>query len=675
MTDKTQYLIFDWETRSHVDLKKSGAYVYAKDPTSEILCVAYRLGTRETLRQVKTRAFSPLLGPVGQAPEYGDFITALLDPEVMLTAHNAYFERVITEHVFAGRLLGNHRNLAAAISKPSRWLCTASLAAALALPRSLEGAGSALGLKVQKDMDGRKLLLKMCKPRKATKTRAVGWHETPDDLAKLMAYCVRDVDVETELFLRLPPLNTTERKVWELDQTINLRGFEVDRDLVATVLDLVAEESVALDAETATLTGGTVRTTKQRDATLEFLQSESVFLPDLTAKTVDDALAEGVATGKAKRLLEIRQSMSKSSTAKFEAFERRSIGDGRCRDNLLYHGASTGRFAGQGVQIQNLPRPHIKDTNQAAEIIREGDLELVRLLYGNPMAVFSSCARSVIVAPKGKTFYCADYASIEVRTLFWAANHEAGLRAFYKNAPMYEEMAASIYGIDVGSVNHTQRQLGKKVVLGSGYGLGFRKFHQSCRDDGLEISEDVARASIDTYRRVHSPVVKLWSNLERAAIAATLNPGKRYTINRTAWFVSGKFLYCELPSGRRLAYYGPEVKQELPKWGGDEKRPVLYHWGSNPTTKQWEFSGTYGGRLTENVASAIARDLMAEAMLRVETKGYQVVLSVHDELLAECDEGKGSVEGFENLMSELPPWAKGLPVKAAGWSGGRYKKG
>jgi Mesyanzhinovviridae DNA polymerase I len=665
-----RYLILDYETRSEADLKKVGAWEYSKHPSTEILCAAWRIGTREELKNALIQSWAPTRNPSGLV----SLLHSLVNPEINLVAHNALFEQVITRNV-----LRKYSPISIQINKitpnniPSeRWICTAAMASAMALPRSLEGACQALNLPVQKDMEGRRLILKMCKPRKATKKNSAKWHESEEDLRRIIEYCKTDVEAETELFLAVPQLNPTERKIWVLDQKINLRGFQVDRKLINATLQMIEEETKKLNKETEAMSFGTLGSTTQRNEVLKWLEAEKVFLPDLRAKTVKDALKTGLADGDAKRMLQIRQAVSKTSTAKYTAFEMRSRTDSRVRDILVYHAATTGRWGGAGVQPQNFPRGNIKNTTQAAEILREGDLELIRLLYGDPMSAFSSCLRSVIKAPEGREFFCADYNAIEARVLFWVAKHAAGLKAFRDNRDLYREMAAVIHDKEQDEINDLERFVGKGVILGCGYGMGWKKFVQTCASQGQIVQDEIAQKAISLYRKVHHPVPTLWSNLEKAAIAAVLNRGKKYTINRTSWWVEGKFLFCELPSKRRLSYYGPEVRYVPTPW--DEKRPVLYHWSVNSVTRKWELGKTWGGVLTENVVQAIARDLMAEAMLRIEDSGYQISLSVHDELLAEREKEKGSVEEFEKLMAILPAWAEGCPVKVKGWVGPRYRK-
>lgn len=668
-------MILDYETRSEADLKKTGAYEYSCHPTTQILCASWRIGTRVELRdQMREKKRPYVWSQAFKDMKPDGLIRGLFDPSIKVVAHNALFEQVITRNVLSRRLTNPDDVMALSTLPHERWVCTAAGAASLAFPRNLEGAASAAKLPVQKDMDGRRLILKYCKPRKPTKNNSAKWHSSARDLRRIMQYCMSDVDAETYLFLYLPDMNPTERAVWLLDQKINFRGFLADRELVKKVLTMIDHETTHLNEETNDMTFGSLVSTTQRDGVLRWLEAEGVHLPDLRAKTVADALREGMVDGEAKRMLQIRQAISKTSTKKYQAFESRSRTDGRVRDILVYHAASTGRWGGSGVQPQNFPRGSIVDTTIAAEVLRLGDIELVRMLYGNPMDVFSSCLRSVIMAPEGKELFCADYAAIEARVLMWVSDDLDGLKAFRENRKIYEEMAMLIYDLErIEDVTKSQRQVGKQSELGCGYGMGWKKFVQTCKSFGIEIDDETAQVAVRAYRNKHHPVVSCWTNIERAAIFAVGAKGKKkFRMNKTTWWTDSEFLWCELPSGRRLAYYGPEIRYEMTPW--DEKRPVLYHWGVNSLTKKWEQSGTYGGRLVENVVQAISRDLMADAMLRIEDMGYNIVLSVHDELLAERSIGTGNLNEFESLMAKTPAWAAGCPVKVEGWQGMRYRK-
>lgn len=654
------YCVIDYETFSEADLKKVGAYEYSVHPSTEIICAAWRIGTRKQLRAAPTNTWiSPVCVPK-------DLIDVFNDPSICLVAHNAYFEQVITTNVVGYIVL------------PMRWICTASLAATLALPRNLEGAALAMKLPIQKDMDGRRLILKWCKPRKPSLKNPKTRHDDPEELARLVEYCKTDVATEVELFLKAPMLTRFEREVWKFDQMINLRGFQVDRPLIETILEMIEEETAWINKETKKVTNGAIWSTTQRDRVLAYVRDKGVDIPDLRKGTVDLMLKAPLPRD-VKTILEHRAAISKTSTAKYQAFERRSRSDGRVRDILMYHAASTGRWGGVGVQPQNLPRATIKDTDQAASIIAGGDLELIRMIYGKPMNVFSDCIRSVIVPSKGRILDVADYAAIEARVLFWVARHEEGLKAFREGRDLYREQASRVFNKPVDQIESgsLERFVGKGLILGCGYQMGWEKFQATCELQGQKISDGLAQAAVQSYRETNRPVVKLWEMISRASLAAVSNLGKRYSINRTTWFVKDDFLFCELPSGRRLAYAYPSVKFELPRWGGLIKIPVLYHWAVDPLSKKWTEVKTYGGKLTENVVQAIARDLMAAAMLRIEPRGpWKIILSVHDELIAERElKYKGfNIEDFCAHMAELPDWAEGCPVVATGWSGMRYRK-
>jgi len=673
------FMVFDFETRSEADLKAVGGYEYSMHPTTEIMCVAWRIGTKETLPNAPTYSWSAL------CDEYSlkKLIADILNPAHTLVAHNAFFEQVITRNV-----LSRYSNDERLKSIPhERWICTAARAAALALPRSLDGACSALGLKFQKDLEGGRLLLKMCKPRKPTKNNPAVWHETAEDYKRLVEYCRADIAAEVGLFLATPPLNETERRVWALDQKINFRGVYTDRHLVAQTLKMIEVETVNMTEELKELTDGQIDSISQRDRMLRYLYNMGVRLPDFQAKTVTDAIASGEYTGKALRLLEIKRDFGKTSTAKYSAFWFRSKTDKRVRDSLLYHGASTGRWSGSGVQFQNLPRGSIKDTALSCKLVKDGDLDTIKMAYGNPMEVFSSNIRGCVIATPGKEIFCSDYAAIEARVLFWIAGHDVGCQMFADGIDLYKNMATKIYGVKLEDVTKDQRQLGKKAILGCGYGMGPVKFEESCEQEGITLEGEVVKLvtlrgvfdtkqlaidAVESYRETHSLVPKLWGNLQRAAMYAVSNPGKSVTINRTKWFVKNDFLWCELPSGRRLAYYKPLIRHERDKF--KNLKPTLYHYGINNTTRQWELQKTWGGTLTENVVQAVARDFMADAMLRIEAAGYEVILSVHDELVAERNIGEGTIEEYESLMSTVPEWGRGCPIKVEGWVGKRYRK-
>lgn len=680
----SQRLLFlDFETRSELPLKFVGAAEYARHPSTEILCVAWRIGTRETIQAATTRSWNVKLRPTSGL--HGELAKVLRDPRNRVVAQGAIFEQLITTFVWP-RQLGDHLDIPL-----SRWACTASMAAAHALPRDLERACKALGLSSQKNPTGKKLIRKHSMPQKLTKKkvldlRALGfeigsrewnrevWNNDPEGLRQLELYCREDVDATVDLFLALPELTPGEREIWIRNQRVNKRGIHVDRQLVTSALKLIAKETTRLNARTRELSNGVLETANQRNAVLEFLQAHGTKLPDLKKKTVEDAIQAKLVEGTSLELLKIRQAISKTSTAKYVGFELRTRTDSRLRDFSFYHGSSTGRETGQGVQINNLTKPTIDDVPFATKVIRTGDHAWSVALLENVMESLASCTRGALIASPGYELFCADYNAIEVRVLFWLADHVHGLTMFRNGEDLYVDQATEIYDLTAAEIDDLMRDLGKRVILGGGFGMGPPKFKTTCAQFGSEISLALAKKAIKAYREKHKPVTLLWSNLERAAIAAARSPGMSYKANKTRWFVEGKFLYCELPSGRRLAYFGPKVRMRKTPWG--DQRPELMHWGVDPKTKQWVFSGTYGGRLTENVVQATARDLMVVGQANTDRAGYTPLHSIYDELLSEREKGTGSLKEFEGLMvSPMPRWAHGLPLKAKGWVGHRYRKG
>jgi DNA polymerase len=677
------FLVFDYETFSEKDIKRCGSFEYSMHPSTEVLCASFRVGTRSTLRKAKVHSWAPVKPWNHHRDDLRTtklLLSYLLDDNIIVVAHNALFEQAITRNVLYKHIRFNHLLNQVKFQLPhERFFCTAVLASVYALPRSLDGSAAALGLTHQKDKEGHRLMLKWCKPRKPTKNNTDTRQSDPKEFDRLITYCEHDIYAETELFLTLPPHIPKERELWLFDQEINFRGIQVDRELVKKILSMIREEKELMTNELRTLTEGYVQTGGQGNQIKKWLNKKGVHLPDLKAKTVEDAIKLGLVEGDTKRVLVLRQLLNKTSLKKYTAFLEHTTSDSKVRFSLLFNGASTGRWTGSGVQLQNVPRGTIKDGEEdlaplAADLIKQGhDLEFIRSQFENPTEVFVSCIRGMIKASEGNELFVADFAAIEARMLFWVADHIDGCEAFREGRKMYEEMAMQIFGHkDISEVTKDQRFVGKTVLLGAGYGLGWKKFMQSCMDAGREVDAKTAKAAIDSYRKVHHFVPTLWKNLEKAAVSAVEKPSKTFAINHTEWYMEGRFLCCRLPSGRSLYYCNPSIKYERTPWG--EKKAVLYHWGVNSKTKKWENQKTWGGVLTENVVQAVSRDLMALAMKREEKAGYKIILTVHDEIIAERKIGQGKVDEFINLMKQLPKWAEGAAVSAEGWSGHRYRK-
>jgi hypothetical protein len=336
--------------------------------------------------------------------------------------------------------------------------------------------------------------------------------------------------------------------------------------------------------------------------------------------------------------------------------------------------------SGSGVQPQNFPRGTMKVEPSAYGELLEGDLGMIRLLYEKPMDLFSSALRGVIIASEGKELFCADFSSIEARVLLWLAGDKSGLNEYMEGLDVYCSMASTIYGIDYDDVLYEyksegfsdRRQMGKKVILACGYQMGLKKFMQTCIDEGLDVEMSLLERAHQAFREKYPLVPELWNNYERAAIYAVINKGKKVLMNKVTWYVQGDFLFAELPSGRKLAYYKPEVRNEETPWG--DLRPKLYVYTTDSKTKQWVQRAVYGGLLTENICQAVSRDCMSEAMTRVDAAGFDILITVHDEILCERNIGESTLKDFEKLMSERPYWGQDIPLKVGGWVGQRYRK-
>lgn len=658
--------VLDIESRSEAPLKLVGVSQYARHKSTEIICISYKIG------KSKTKLWWPILGePI---PE--DLAEALDDEDTILVAHNVPFEWSMFEFClpkYDPKLRIPHLPI-------ERWKCTAAKAASHALPRKLEKAASALGLPIQKDMGGHKIMMKMNKPRPTWVKKGTGdkYNWKKEEVKKLGEYCITDTDLEALLDDALPDLTPYETQVWYMDHRMNTGGVTIDLPTVKIILRLMKEQSKILHTEFRDLTNDKVQSPAQVQETLALLNDElGCYLPDMKAATVKEALLDEDLDEMARRILELRQMLSKSSTAKFKALLLRTNRiDLKLRDLLLYWGASTGRFSGQGFQIHNLPsKVKVKNSALAIEIINQGDLKFLTMLYRDVMEVFSSVIRGMITASPGKELFVGDFAAIEARVLFWIAEYEAGLKMFRDGKDLYREEASSIYNTMVKNITLEQRQLGKVAILGLGYGMGESKFYDTAIDWGVKtVTPEIASKAVKTYRKKHKEIPKMWAAIEKAAIAATLNPGREYKLHKVTWSFNEdtNFLYCKLPSGRSLAFYGPEVKKGKTPWG--DVRPVLYHWSVNPKTKNWQFNKTYGGKLVENICQAIARDLMVHSMFEIESEGYHILTSVHDEVVSEMDIGKGNIKEFEKIMARLPKWGKGCPLAVEAWKGPRYRK-
>lgn len=578
-------VVLDFETRSEADLKSLGAYEYARHPSTEIICAGYKID------ETPAKIWLPKMG--------GDKLVDVLLKADQIVVHNKIFEDVITRFVLA-------KYTDARFEIPHEaWRCSAAKAAMHGLPRDLERASRVLNLATQKDMEGNRLIKKYMKPRTVWKKWRVAldlgeahdWEEPkkyfddPDEIEKIYKYCLTDVETEYLLDKALTDLPITEREIWRLNQNMNLRGVAVDVDTSRLILDMIDKLQKDLTSELYDITGGAVDSAQKRAKFLAWAAAQGHEMKTLTADAVKEEL-KVLKKGPVKRALEIRQALSKSSTKKYEMLLKRAGSDGRVRDLAMYHGAHTGRDSGTGLQVHNLPKGKIKNTDEAIEVVALGDIKLIELLYGDPFSVFSSVIRGMITASHNHVMYAADFNAIEARVVNYLAGETSVLDDFKNGTDLYVKMAKR-----VGSES---RAYGKCVELACGFSMGADKLRQTSIawgvNEGRGITDEEADIAVKAYRASHPNVVKFWHQTERAAIRAARSAGERVKLkNGLEWYLEGRFLKCRLPSGRSLHYFGPEVRRELTPWA--EIRPRLYHWHIDSLTKQWICSPTYGGKL------------------------------------------------------------------------------
>ena len=641
-------LSIDIETFSDIDLIKCGVYKYADSPAFEILLFAYSIDDGEI------NIIDLVNGE--ELPE--EIAEAIKSDTVIKTAFNAQFERVcLSKHL--GILLD-----------PSSWYCTAVQAAELSLPSSLADVGAALGLERQKMTEGKELIKYFCVSCKPTKSNGGRTRNMPGDAPEKWAlfkeYCKRDVDVERQIAKKLEmyPISESEHRLYVLDQRINDRGVLVDLELARQAVKLNSIQTAVATEQAYTLTG--LENPNSVAQLKAWLTENGVEMESLSKKAVA-ALADET-DGDIQEMLHLRLLMSKTSVKKYEAVMRSVCRDNRVRGMMRFCGASrTGRWSGNILQPQSLPQNHLPDLTLARDIVKDGDFEMLNMTFGNVPNALSELIRTVLIPKPNHRFIVADFSAIEARVLSWLAGEQWRLDTFRNGGDIYCASASQMFRVPVEKhgVNGHLRQKGKISELACGYGgsVGALKNMGAVE---MGVPEDELQGLINDWRNANPHIVKLWTEVGNTAMKA-IKEKTIVSLGKLVFMYERGILFIRLPSGRRLSYIKPRIGTN--RFGGDS----ITYMGVG-ASKKWERLETFGGKLVENIVQAIARDLLASAMMNVANAGYNIVFHVHDEIIAEAPDGQGSVDEMCMLMSINPDWADGIPLSADGYECEYYRK-
>lgn len=646
-----QRLHIDIETYSPVSLADSGVYRYAEHPDFRVLLLAYAYGDAPV--QVVDLASGE------EMPE--QLARDIMGDTVQKVAHNATFERVCL-----GRALGSRLN-------PMSWECTMVKCAQCGLPLGLGDAAKALDLPVRKMTEGRTLIKLFCTPHPATALHGERTlpEDNPDAWRTFVDYCRMDVEVERSIDQALAdyPCPPFERLLYQVDQTINDRGVLIDRPLVdnAVRMDTVYKARLNTEAQQITGLANPNSAAQLREWLGDRIGSQldslrKADLPDIAAATDDPQVH---------RVVQIRAEMAKTSCSKYEAMQSTACKDDRIRGLLQFHGTRTGRWAGRLVQMQNLPQNHLDDIGYARQLLRDDDMDTIALCYGNVPDTLSQLIRTAFIAPPGKALAVCDFSAIEARVLAWLAGEEWVLEVFRGHGKIYEATAAQMYGCQVSDIGKTdpRRQKGKIAVLALGYGGGVGAL-SAMGGERMGLTHDDMTALVNDWRKANPNIVRLWSAVEEAATRCItsglpqMTHGLRFTLRKDG------AMTITLPSGRLLCYRNMTTATN--RFGG----PSLKFRGVNSTTKQWGWVETYGGKLTENIVQAIARDCLAHTLPVLSDYQIDIVFHVHDEVVCEVpkDQAAEKLDIIQKVFARPPKWAENLPLKGAGYVTDYYLK-
>ena len=644
-------LSIDIETYSSVDLVKSGVYAYAAAPDFDILLFACAFD-EDPEPKVYDLASGQVLPP--------ELMKALTDPKIIKTAYNANFERTCIAKFFNIKC------------DPAQWRCSAVHAAELGLPPSLEAVANVLGLEERKDGRGKELIKYFCKPCKPTqlnggRTRNLPRHE-PERWQQFKEYCRQDVVVERCIRNRLSkyfPLPSSEQQLWEYDQRINDRGVNVDMDIVRNAIRFNEISTSTLKRRSAEITK--LENPNSVAQLKKWVGGRTGVYPDCLNKAAVAEIIEKTNDNDVKEVLSLRLKTGKTSIGKYKAMNNSVCGDGRIRGLLQFYGANrTGRWAGRIVQVQNLPQNHIKQLEMCRELVRQGEYESLDMLYDSMPAVLSELIRTALIPSEGRRFIVSDFSAIEARLIAWLAGEKWRINTFKRGGDIYCASASQMFHVPVEKhgINGHLRQKGKIAELALGYG-GSTGALISMGALNMGLSEDDLKPLVEKWRNASPRIVRLWKRIERAAVDA-VNNNPSVIDGRVGFIKRFGMLIVTLPSGRSLSYAKPEIQTN--KFG----RPALTYMGISEGS--WTRLETFGGKLTENIVQAIARDCLAESIIRLEDKGYEVNFHVHDEVVLDVPKGVSSPHEVAEIMGEPIGWAEGLELRADAYESEFYKK-
>jgi hypothetical protein len=661
MDDSSKELHVDIELRSVVNLTKCGVHIYAAHASTELLCLSFAIGS----------------GPVQRwfpgDPVPGVFFEAANDPDWTAFAHNASFEITIGKQILSLR----H---GFPVIPHNQYRCTQAAALALALPPKLKLLANVMNFKHRKDEAGERLMHAMTKPRKpkaGEDPNGIYWVEdiNGDKIIRLSDYNCTDVEVEREADSRVGRLSDYEQEVWLLSHRINERGFHVDRALAEAALKIAEAAGPEIDDALSDITDGAVTGVNQIKRLKDWLKTRGVETASLDSDTIEELLEDENLKPAVRQALLLRAGGAQAAVKKIGALLARAGADDRIRGAFRYHGASTGRWSGEGYQPQNLKRPEVDDLDAAIAAVSTGDYQLMKQLYPKPLSVVGDCSRAMITAADGHDLLGADLSSIEGVVAAWVAGEEWKLETYRQfnrtGDPRLEPYcitACKIFGVPDGSYdkNSPERKVGKTCELAFQYAGGLRAW----RNFSDKFTDEEVETFKHEWRSAHPKIVRYWREIDAAAVKAVHEIGVEVVCGPVTLRSDDAFLTIRLPSGRDLCYPNPRLICD----DRDNARVVYDDNASGKFAPCRGGFGAYSGIWFENIVSGISRDILVEAMFRIEAAGFPIVLHVHDECIAEVPTGFGSETEFLKLMTQPPAWAPDLPIAAKAWRGYRYDK-